>query len=231
MCHFSIFVDALVMMPGLCFHKLPEKIQRLLNQLQYLALGDSYTIGESVDEDLSFPSQTVALLRRAGFNFADPTIIAKTGWTTDELTNAIADANLPEKFDIVSLLIGVNNQYRSYPIENYEKEFESLLKTALSFAGNQHARVFVLSIPDWGVTPYAAGRDKNKIATEIDAYNSINNSVAKTYKVNYIDITPETRNASSNIFLLAPDGLHPSALAYTEWAIKLSETIKVVLLN
>lgn len=200
-----------------------------MNQLQYLALGDSYTIGESVDHDLNFPSQTAALLRRARFSIADPTIIAKTGWTTDELINAIANANLPKRFDIVSLLIGVNNQYRSYPIEQYKKEFESLLTTALSLTGSQNSRVFVLSIPDWGVTPYAAGRDENKIAAEIDVYNAINKSVAEVYKVNYIDITSETRKASSNVFLLASDGLHPSGLAYTEWAIKLSEAIMAVL--
>lgn len=197
-----------------------------MNPLQYLALGDSYTIGESVDYDLNFPSQTAALLRRSGLNIADPAIIAKTGWTTDELINAIANANLSEQFDIVSLLIGVNNQYHSYPIEKYREEFESLVKTALSLAGNLNSRVFVLSIPDWGVTPYAAGRDKYKIATEIDAYNAINKSIAEFYKVSYIDITPETRKASSNIFLLASDELHPSALAYTKWAIKLSEAIK-----
>ncbi len=202
-----------------------------MNHLKYLALGDSYTIGESVDYDLNFPSQTTALLRRSGFSIDDPTIIAQTGWTTDELMNAITSANTPSRFDVVSLLIGVNNQYRAYPIDKYKQEFESLLKTAILFAGGQHSCVFVLSIPDWGVTPYAAGRDKNKISAEIDAYNAINRSIAENYKVRYIDITPETRNASSNIFLLASDGLHPSAIAYTEWAIKLSQEIMPVLLQ
>jgi lysophospholipase L1-like esterase len=194
-------------------------------QYSFLALGDSYTIGESVPVYESFPYQTVQLLRKKGIAFHAPDIVAKTGWTTDELEAGIKRTQLHPVYDFVSLLIGVNNQYRGRSAEEYAKEFEALLKKAIVFSGNKPGHVFVLSIPDWGATPFAEGRDRKKIAAEIDAFNSVNKSIADKYRVNYIDITPGTREAAQDESLLAADKLHPSGKDYARWAEKLSEHI------
>ncbi len=196
------------------------------NNFTFLALGDSYTIGESVLPTENFPNQTIQLLKKEGFYFQAPEIIAKTGWTTDELQTAINNYTFLPKYDFVTLLIGVNNQYRGRTIENYKTEFENLLKQAIQFAGNDTSHVFVLSIPDWGVTPFAGGRDRKQIAKEIDEYNTANKFIAEKYSVHYIDITPGTRDAAQDPSLLAADGLHPSAKEYLRWAVKLADTIK-----
>lgn len=187
----------------------------------FLALGDSYTIGEQVAESGRFPVQAAALLRQQGFTVADPQIIATTGWTTDELEAGIAAAHINKSYDIVTLLIGVNNQYRGRSVTEYTTEFTALLQKAIAFAGNRPAHVVVLSIPDWGVTPYAAGRDREQIAREIDQYNAANRAIAQEYKVPYLDITPFTREATQDPELVAPDGLHPSAKDYSRWAAAL----------
>ena len=188
----------------------------------YLALGDSYTIGESVLPGQNFPFQLTSLLRSAGFEFEDPRIIAKTGWTTDELERGIDESGEKEPFKnqyaLVTLLIGVNNQYRGRTIDNYRKEFESLLLRAISFAGNDRKRVIVLSIPDWGISPFAEGRDRKKIALEIDEFNKVNHEISSRCNIYYIDITPWTREAAENPSMLASDGLHPSAAEYKRWA-------------
>lgn len=145
--------------------------------LTYLALGDSYTIGEQVPLKESFPYQTVQLLHKKNIEVADPVIIAVTGWTTDELATSIREHNIKDTFSFVTLLIGVNNQYRGRDIENYKHEFAQLLNQAIAFAGGIANHVFVLSIPDWGVTPFAEGRDRQKIAREIDAYNNVNKEI------------------------------------------------------
>lgn len=191
----------------------------------YLALGDSYTIGEGVQLYENFPYQTVQLIRRAGYAIYAPEIIAKTGWTTDELQQGIRNRHLLPGYDFVSLLIGVNNQYRGRNRDEYGKEFENLLQQAIGFSGNNPQHVFVLSIPDWGVTPFAADRDRATIAREIDAYNSINKLVSEVYKVNYCNITPGTRQAAQDVTLLAADQLHPSGKEYALWAIQLAEGI------
>lgn len=205
------------------FSKTPD-----VNQipLQYLALGDSYTIGEMVTQAESFPFQAVSMLKKKGWKISEPQVIAKTGWTTDELQSAIAQAGLTGKFDIVSLLIGVNNQYRGRSAAGYAPEFESLLQQAIRFAGNSPSHVFVLSIPDWGVTPFAADRDPAKIATEIDLFNKYNREIAHRYGVHYIDITPGTREAATDPSLLAGDGLHPSGKDYARWAAKLTSLVE-----
>jgi lysophospholipase L1-like esterase len=184
----------------------------------YLALGDSYTIGESVLLSQSFPYQTVQLLRNQGFNFYAPEIIAKTGWTTDELLTGIENSTLLATYDFVSLLIGVNNQYRERDIDNYKNEFETLLLKAISFSKNKSEGVIVLSIPDWGVTPFAAGRDQKKISAEIDLFNRINKGVSESHQVSYINITDFTREAFTDVSLLAEDKLHPSGKDYGRWA-------------
>ena len=191
----------------------------------YLALGDSYTIGESLPLKDNFPFQTVDLLRKKGMTIVDPEIVAKTGWTTDELIDAIAKRSLKPSYDFVSLLIGVNNQYRGRDVSVYEKEFEHLLKQAIQFAGGKRDHVFVLSIPDWGATPFAKDRDQDKITREIDLYNATNQKITQQYKVEYIEITAGTRDAKNDLGLVADDKLHPSKNEYARWADKLSQAI------
>jgi lysophospholipase L1-like esterase len=191
----------------------------------YLALGDSYTIGESLPIYESYPYQTVQLLREKGVQITAPEIIAKTGWTTDELAAAIDQTRLIEQYDYVSLLIGVNNQYRGRKSDEYAMQFEELLKRAISFSTNGTSHVFVISIPDWGATPFAEGRDKKKIAEEINAFNDINKSISEKYGVGYIEITEGSRDAKKNPSLVARDKLHPSGTEYSKWANKLAEKI------
>jgi lysophospholipase L1-like esterase len=200
-----------------------------VKQFTYLALGDSYTIGESVPEDDRFPNQTVRLLAEEGITVAAPRIIATTGWTTDELDNAISAANVTDTFSIVTLLIGVNNQYRGRSTADYKPEFARLLKQAIHFAGGHSDRVVVLSIPDWGAVPFAEGRDRQQIADEIAAYNAVNKSVSKKFKVHYIDITPDTRKAAQDPGLVASDGLHYSGRGMAVWAGKLAGVLRTIL--
>jgi lysophospholipase L1-like esterase len=196
----------------------------------YLALGDSYTIGESVPAADNFPNQLVRSMLNNAIPFLPARIIAKTGWTTDELESGIIASNnenpLLQTYDFVSLLIGVNNQYRGRSVDNYKTEFERLILKAIQYAGDKADRVVVLSIPDWGVTPFATGRDRVQIAREIDAYNAANKQIAGQYNVHYIDITPWTREAASDNSLLATDGLHPSGKEYQRWAERISTYFK-----
>ncbi len=193
--------------------------------LTYLALGDSYTIGELVPMEQNFPFQTTQLLRAKGIDIADPVIVATTGWTTDELAAAISERNIQENFSLVTLLIGVNNQYRGRSLENYEEEFTSLLNQAIAFAdGNRH-HVIVLSIPDWGVTPFAYDRDRQQIAQEIDTYNQAKERITLAHGCHYIEITESTRANGTNPEFLAEDGLHPSGKEYAIWAEKVVEKI------
>ena len=191
----------------------------------YLALGDSYTIGEGVPLYESFPYQVVQLLRRAGTMYHAPEIIAKTGWTTDELAAGIAQTTFQPSYDLVSLLIGVNNQYRGRSLEEYTVQFETLLQKAIAFAGGHSSHVIVISIPDWGVTPFAAGRDQKKIAIEIDAFNMVNKTIADRYKAHYLDITPSTRKSASDETMLVADKLHPSGKEYRIWAERMSKLL------
>jgi|SanBayMetagenome_1026888.scaffolds.fasta_scaffold09063_2 lysophospholipase L1-like esterase len=193
--------------------------------LTFLALGDSYTIGESVPIYENFPYQTLQLLRKSGIAVHAPEIVAKTGWTTDELMAGIDRTIFEKSYDIVTLLIGVNNQYRGKDPSTYEKEFEQLLNKAIAFAGGNKQHVFVLSIPDWGATPFAASRDRIKIGNEIDLFNSINKKSTDAAGIAYISITAGSREATSNASLVAKDGLHPSGLEYGRWAKKLADAI------
>ena len=204
----------------------------------YLALGDSYTIGEQVLPEENFPNQTVSLLnktadgvdnRRQGYSFTPPEIIATTGWTTDELDASIDAAGISKQYDIVSLLIGVNNQYRGRTLNNFEIEFEHLLQRAIQFAGNKSDHVIVLSIPDWGVTPFAEGRDRKKIADEIDAFNLVCKAAAKKFNTHFIDITIAQRSDGQKEEFLAEDKLHPSGKEYAKWAAKLAVQIRSIL--
>lgn len=191
----------------------------------YLALGDSYTIGEQVPMDENFPYQTVKLLRNEKVEVADPVIVAKTGWTTDELAMALREEGIKETFSFVTLLIGVNNQYRGRELDNYKQEFIQLLDQAIVFANGHTQNVFVLSIPDWGVTPFAHDRDRAKVAQEIDAYNAANKEITQAHKCHYIDITDSTRANGTRAEYLAEDGLHPSGKEYAIWAERLAPQI------
>ena len=209
-----------------------------MSKYSYLALGDSYTIGEQVLPEENFPNRTVALLNettdspqellRSDYHYSVPEIIATTGWTTDELNTAIDAANISKQYDIVSLLIGVNNQYRGRQVENFEIEFTALLQRAIQFSGNIPNHVFVLSIPDWGVTPFTEGRDGKKIAEEIDAYNAVCKMTAEKFHANYIDITASQRADGNKADFLAGDQLHPSGKEYAKWATKLATEIKII---
>lgn len=197
------------------------------DQLTYLALGDSYTIGEAVKQAERFPYQLRENLNRQSLHFSAPKIVATTGWTAGELISGIKAETFLPKYDLVTLLIGVNDQYRRNSIETYRKEFIALLKTAVNFAGGNAAHVFVVSIPDWGVTPYGAqsGRDVKVIAKEIDAFNAVNKEESLKAGISYTDITPGSRNAATDAALVASDGLHPSGKMYKEWAAQLSPSI------
>jgi lysophospholipase L1-like esterase len=187
---------------------------------RFLALGDSYTIGEGVAVAERWPAQLVALLHAQGIALGAPEIIARTGWTTDELAAAMDDAHTTQPpYALVSLLIGVNNQYRGRDLENYRVEFRHLLERAIVLAGNRPGRVIVVSIPDWGVTRFGrgSGRDVGKIAHEIDAYNDANAQIAKMLQVRYVDVTAASRNDGDRAEMLVADGLHPSAAAYRHW--------------
>lgn len=187
--------------------------------LRYLALGDSYTIGEGVPHAARWPVQLAAALRQAGVPLADPDTIATTGWTTDEL-EAVIDAATPAgDYALVTLAIGVNNQYRGRSVDEYATQFDALLRRAIGFAGQRAGRVLVLSIPDWGMTPFAAanGRQNATTSAQIDAFNAAAAQVCARHGVRFVDITPDSRDHGMAPAMLADDGLHPSGAMYALW--------------
>lgn len=186
--------------------------------VRYLALGDSYTIGEGVGQAERWSVQLARLLEEAGRRVAGPEFVAATGWTTAELLEGIAAAAPRGTFDLVSLLIGVNNQYRGLDPGEYRVELGTLLARAAAFAGGRAGRVLMLSIPDWAVTPFAEGRDRSRIAAEIDRFNEIGREESARRGARYVDVTPASRRAAADPTFLAADGLHPSGRMYAEWA-------------
>ena len=204
-----------------CFMILFSSCKKMSSKESYLALGDSYTVGESISKKHTWPKQLVDSLKKRNIFLSEPRIIAKTGWTTDELKKAINDSSLDYPYDWVSLLIGVNNQYRGRDLDEFKLQFESLLLEAIAFSGNRKERVFVISIPDWGSMPFAKDRDPNKIAIEIDNFNQIIYEVCAFENIKFIDITPITRNSYSNPNWIAKDSLHPSKEQYSKWVEKI----------
>jgi lysophospholipase L1-like esterase len=202
-------------------------------ELRYLALGDSYTIGEGVPESGRWPMQLANALRNDGIPMSDPRIIAQTGWTTDELDAAIDTALVFPEYDLVSLLVGVNNQYRGRDVAEYRTQFTSLLERAIGFAQGRRERVLVLSIPDWGVTPFARGlaRDVRQVANEIDAFNAAALETCIRRGVVFVDITGVSRQRGVEAEMLVDDGLHPSALMYAEWTRLALPAVRMMEMN
>jgi len=197
----------------------------------YLALGDSYTIGEGVAAAERWPNQLADMLRKSGVDVGEPEIVAKTGWTTDELSAAMDAHTFSPPYRLVTLLIGVNNQYRGRDLANYRVEFQKLLERAIDLAGKDPGKVVVVSIPDWGVTKFGkeSGRDTAEIARQLDAYNAANARIAKMLHCGYVDITAVSRHAGNQAAMLVSDGLHPSAKMYTEWVQRILPAAKAAL--
>ena len=196
---------------------------------RFLALGDSYTIGESVDPSERWPVQLAAAIRADGVLLDDPTIIAQTGWTTSNLLAQIEASKPQGPFDLVTLLIGVNNQYQGKEIESYREEFGKLLDISIALAGGDPGRVVVLSIPDWSVTPFAEGRERDRIRSQINQFNLVNQTESLAAGAHYVDITPISRQAAEDSSLLAADNLHPSGKMYAAWVALLRPTISEIL--
>jgi lysophospholipase L1-like esterase len=198
----------------------------VVDPVKFLALGDSYTIGESVAPAERWPVQLAEAFRQKGLTCPDPMIIATTGWRTDNLKDAIQQAHLKPEYTLVSLLIGVNNYYQGKSVEAYGPEFEGLLSTAIALAGGQRAHVFVVSIPDYGYTPF--GKDKQTTITlGIDRFNAANKAIAIRMGVPYIDVTEISRRGLADADLVAGDGLHPSGKMYTAWTALILEHLKI----
>ncbi len=201
-------------------------IQLLTFDETVLSLGDSYTIGEGVKPEERWSVQMVAALKQSGLGVTAPQIIAKTGWTTDELHAGIAASEVAEQYDWVTLLIGVNNQYRNRDPEEFRQQLRELLEFSIKKARENPKRVIVLSIPDWGVTPFAEGRDRQKIAKQIDLFNQVVQEESERLQAHFIDITDISREAADRPQeLLAPDNLHPSAAMYKRWAERAAKVI------
>ncbi|MEX2233030.1 MAG: SGNH/GDSL hydrolase family protein [Cyclobacteriaceae bacterium] len=192
--------------------------------IRFLALGDSYTIGESVAELQRWPVQLMNALKARGYTSQTPKIIAVTGWRADDLQNALDNSSLSRDYNLVSLLIGVNNQYQGKAIAEYESQFEVILDRAILYAGGDKSKVFVLSIPDYGYTPFGLEK-QSEISGQIDAFNAVNESIAEKKAVTYIDITDISRRGLKDPALVAEDGLHPSGKMYALWVERILENL------
>jgi lysophospholipase L1-like esterase len=202
------FLILIILIPFFCISQSKES-----DSYSYLALGDSYTIGESVKESERWPVQLYKSLKN---KISYPTIIAKSGWTTDQLIDTLNKTKF-KNYDFVSLLIGVNNQYRGRSIESFKKDFIELLERSIKYTNGKKERVFVVSIPDWGVTPFANGKDRNIIEKEINEFNNIISKECSINEIKFFDVTQNSRTALQNKSLIAEDGLHPSKKMYKQW--------------
>jgi lysophospholipase L1-like esterase len=226
-----------IILPAACIKQQPANVtgtqtnndsMPISGAKQYLALGDSYTIGTSVNEADSYPVQTAVILKAQGIDM-NVEIIAVNGWTTGDLIYAVKDKPVTTSYDAVSLLIGVNNQYQGRTLEEYKQQFTTLVQRSVQLANGKPDHVVVLSIPDYSVTPFARGRNVQEIAAEIDAFNEANKMIAGNYKVNYLYITDESRKAAGDLSLIAPDNLHFSGKEYSIWSYKLAPLIRLAL--
>ena len=197
--------------------------------MRFLALGDSYTIGEGVEAADRWPNQLVALLRERGIAIGDPEIVARTAWTTDELMDAIDEARPRGPFDLVTLMAGVNDQYRSRPLDQFEAGMSPLLEQAIGFASGGASRLVVISIPDWGATPFAEGRDRALISREVDQYNERARALVEARGATWHDVTPLSRGVLDDPALVIADRLHPSGAMYRVWAESLVPVVTEVL--
>jgi len=195
---------------------------------RYLALGDSYTIGESVPAKDRWSNQLAKLLEAEGIQ-TDVKVIARTGWTVDELWQGIQADSPQGTYDLVTLLIGVNDQYRGYPVDGYREDFRFMLSKAIEYAGGNPDKVAVLSIPDWGFTPFAADRNREFVSRQIDEFNSVNLDETRNAGAHYVDVTEISRMSMDHSELIAGDGLHPSGKMYTMWAEKVLPVVKDIL--
>jgi len=196
--------------------------------LRHLALGDSYTVGEGVAADASWPAQLQRRLHRDGIAMAPPRIVAVTGWTTDELAAGMDATVLAPAWDLVTLQIGVNNQYRGRPAARYREEFAQLLRRAIALAGDRPARVVAVSIPDWGVTRFAReqGRDSAIIATELDTCNALARAETVQRGARWVDVTALSRQQPDAV---VDDGLHPSGAQYAAWVEAIAPAVQAAL--
>lgn len=195
-----------------------------MKNIKYLALGDSYTIGESVDTSMRWPVQLATRLEADSVHIAALKIIAKTGWRTNQLIDAIEAEKPANDYDMVSLLIGVNNQYRNYPIDQYRTEFTTLLTTAVTLASGQANNVFCVSIPDYAFTPFGQSKVPEKITRELDAYNAIADSICQSMNIPFVQITDISRQGLDQPTLVAADALHPSGEMYSLWVDRIYST-------
>lgn len=201
-------------------------------ELNYLALGDSYTIGESVAEEKRFPYQLIHSEFMPSQEVGQLKIIAQTGWTTKDLLLAMDKENLTAgQFDFITLLIGVNNQYQGKPFQQYEEEFNELMDRAISLMEGNSSKVIVVSIPDYSVTPFASSSDTDKISMELKQYNDYNKKIAEERGAHYVYITDLTQNAKNDPSLLADDGLHPSGKSYGQWVERIIPKVNQILQN
>lgn len=220
MTRFCLLISLLILMTSTVNKK---------RELNLLFLGDSYTIGEAVKEKERWPEQLMRKLKKHKCKIASSTIIAKTGWTTDELMEAINETEISGKFDLVTLCIGVNNQYRGRSVDNYGEEFENLLKLAIAFAGEDASKVLVLSIPDYGVTPFAKEKNPEKISQDISEYNRVNLQITRQFNAGYVEITSISKLAKNEPSLLAGDQLHPSGEMYNRWVETMMPLVETLL--
>lgn len=230
--HLRLFTFFIVLLTIFLFSRCQQESKTTVSdqeitfqQISFLALGDSYTIGESVDQEMRWPVQLADSLRQRGYSVSPPDIIAETGWTTTDLKEAIKEKNPQKSYDLVSLLIGVNNQYQGLNFEQFEQEFEELLSQAITFAGEEKDNVFVVSIPNYGATPFGQIRNPEQIREELAQYNEAARSIAEEYEITFINITPISEKALDNPELTASDDLHPSGKMYQQWVSKMLPSI------
>ena len=189
-------------------------------QFTLLALGDSYTIGEGVNVDQRWPNQFIQVAYENGVDFSSSRIIAETGWKSYDLINAIESSNFEKKYDYVSLLIGVNNQFNSKPINEFKNDLDKLL-VKINSLKKKNGSVLIISIPDWGSSPFGEGFDRGEISSEINTFNNSLKSFANTNGLKYVDVTEISRRAINEPNLITADNLHPSGIMYLEWAKKI----------